>query len=438
MGKKLPVRFEPDPYDRKLLKEQEDALAANPNDIVAHCNKGLILLGLGGSEEAIECYERALRQDPNCMRARIGVGMALSMQGDYDGAEECFCMVPEGDEYYDEAQSQSARNKRYRDRRGWAQPGAESDDERKSNDELERWVDSHLDRIQNLRTFLHKFRCSRDGRRRKVGNVFHAWLVRQFYERGGSLRVVAVERNDVEPNTDVDIMLSDDVYVQVWHGKVPVGYAMDQQMWSGDSTPLDMDWREELKPLHKKLRQLPSNTGKGFVINFAPGMPPPPYSMLYQLCNERKCVMEMTEVNTRPHIVVYGTSDFKYRDVACQIARALGRPVRFVLGDWDELRKQGRHPMSEAAYGHDASRPPYLDLISIRHRLGLERQFRPDFRSPYFDLSDMPDVKQQLLNYAKDVLKHPSCDDLAKLNSEELYLHLYSTLLLKDSDCPDD
>ena len=58
MGKKFPVRFEADPYDRKLLEVQDDALAANPDDIVANCNKGLILLGLGCSEESPECYER--------------------------------------------------------------------------------------------------------------------------------------------------------------------------------------------------------------------------------------------------------------------------------------------------------------------------------------------------------------------------------------------
>lgn len=438
MGKKLPVRFEAGPYDHKLLAEQDEALAANPNDIVANCNKGLILLDLCSSEEALECFERALRQDPHCMNAWIGKGRARTMQEDYGGAEECFSMVPEDDEAYGEAQNQSARNRRYRDRRGRVQASVESDDEERLNDELERWMDMHLDHIRNLHVLLHKFRCARDGRRRKMGNTRHASLVRLFYEQGGPLNVVAVECKDaIEPNTDVDIVLSDDVYIQVWHGKMPLGYTIDEQTQSGDRTPLDMDWCEELKPVQKKLRQLPSNTGKGFVINFSPGGPVPPSSPLHHLCTERKCVMSMTAFQDKPHIIVTGTSDFKYRNEACQIARVLERPVRFILGDWDELRRQGRDPMSEAAYGHDARQPPYFDLINIRHGLGQARQSWPRFQPPHFDPLSTRDIKQQLLNYAKDVLKHPSCDDLAKLDCEELYLHLYNTLRLKDSDCPD-
>ena len=57
----------------------------------------------------------------------------------------------------------------------------------------------HLDRIQNLKILLHKFRCARDGRRRKDGNVFHTELVKMFYEQGGPLKVVAVECDDIEP-----------------------------------------------------------------------------------------------------------------------------------------------------------------------------------------------------------------------------------------------
>ncbi|MCE2509224.1 MAG: hypothetical protein J4G04_08040 [Nitrosopumilaceae archaeon] len=50
----------------------------------------------------------------------------------------------------------------------------------------------------------------------------------------------------------------------------------------------------------------------------------------------------------------------------------------------------------------------------------------------------MRDSKQDLLNYAKDTLNHPSCDDLAKLGREDLYMRLYSIQLLKDSDCEDE
>ena len=400
------------PFDSKLLAEQDAVLASDPDNVAANYNKGIILLNMCRSKEALEYFERVLKLDPSCARAWIGKGRALTMQGDYDGAEECFGAVPEDDADYHEAQSQSARNRRYKDRRGHAQAtGPESDDEKMFNDELEWWMGMHLDRIRNLRVLLHKFRCARDGCRRKEGNVFHASLVRLFYEYEGPLKVVAVERGDIEPKTDVDIELSGDIYIQAWRGKMPLGYTIDGQLQSGDSTPLDVDWCEELKPVEKKLQQLPS-TGKGFVINYVPGIAAPPIPPLHHLCDERKCVMTMMAFEESPHVIVTGTSDFKYRDEACQIARMLERPVRFILGDWDELREQGRSILYEAAFGVDLNR--YTDLLCMRY------------------------CKQDLLSYAKNTLKLPACDDLAKLGREELYRRLWTTQLLIDSDCQDD
>lgn len=402
------MHFEPDQFDQRLLAQQDAILASDPDDVAANCNKGIILLDMCRSEEALEHFERALQRQPSHARAWIGKGRALTMQEDYDGAEECFGMVPEGDEAYGEAQNQSARNRRYRDRRGRVQASVESDSEKEFNDELDRWMDAHQDRIRNLRILLDKFRCARDGGRRKVGNTFHVWLVRQFYEQGGPLKVVAVECKDIEPNTDVDIVLSGDVYVQVWHGKMPLGYTIDEHLRSGKNTPLDMDWCEELKPVQKKLRQLPSNTGKGFVINFVPGGPAPPSPPLHHLCTERKCVMSMIAFQDKPHIIVTGASDFKYRDEVCQIAQVLARPVRFILGDWDELRRQGHDPMLEAVYGFDPHHPKYHDTFHMS--------------------------KQELLDYAKHVLKQP-LGDLAKLDREDLYMCLWNIQLPKDSDC---
>lgn len=43
-----------------------------------------------------------------------------------------------------------------------------SDTERKFNDELKQWMGRHLDDVQNLSTLLHKFKCAKDGYRRKV------------------------------------------------------------------------------------------------------------------------------------------------------------------------------------------------------------------------------------------------------------------------------
>lgn len=409
--KRSSIHFEPDLSDQELLAQYNAILASDPDDVAANCDKGLVLLDLCRSEEALEYFERALQREPSPARAWIGKGRVLTMQEDYDGAEKCFSMVSADNEFYDEAQNQSARNRRYRDRRGRTQVSVESDDEKEINDELDRWMDAHQDRIRNLHVLLDKFRRARDGGRRKAGNTFHAWLVRKFYEQDGPLKVVAVECKDIEPNTDVDIVLSGDVYVQVWHGKMPLGYTIDEHLWLGSNAPLDMNWCEELKPVKKKLRQLPSNTGKGFVINFAPGMPGPLPSKLHQLCSERQCMIIIGD--DKLHAVGIGTLDFKHRKEACMIARALERPLKLILGDWNELIRQGRDIISEASYGHNPLKPQYIDL----HR--------------------MRDSKQDLLNYAKDTLNHPFCDDLAKLSREDLYMHLYSIQLLMDSDCED-
>lgn len=45
-------------------------------------------------------------------------------------------------------------------------------------------------------------------------------------------------------------------------------------------------------------------------------------------------------------------------------------------------------------------------------------------RAPHSDLLHMRSSKQDLLNYAKDVLKYTSCNDLAKLDCEDLYTYL--------------
>lgn len=407
---KQPMRFEAGKFERKWMAQLDDALASNPDDAVANCDKGILLLELCRSEEALECFGRVLREDPSHAKALIGRGTALTMLGDYDGADKCFNMVPRHDEAYDEALRQSDRNKRYRDRRGMVEAGAESDGEREFNDGLESWMSRHIDHVQNLQILLDKFRRAKDGHRRKRGNAFHAWLVKRFYEHGGPLKVVAVECKDtVEPNTDIDIMLSDNVYVQAWYGKAPLGYAVDEQLRSGDSTPLDLDWCEELKPIQKKLRQLPSNTGKCFVINYTPGdsIPAPP---LHHLCSERKCVTTMNDRSKR--VTVIGTSDFKYRKEACRIANALGYRLKFILGDWDELGRQGRDPMQEEAYGHDVLKPPYTDLRRMDQK--------------------------EMLDYAKHALKHPQYDDLAKLDRDSLLIRLWYYLSLKDNDCEDD
>ena len=274
---------------------------------------------------------------------------------------------------------------------------AESDSEREYNDELERWMEQHLDDIENLHVLLQQFKCSTDDGRRKIGHITHASLVRRFYEYGGPLTVVGVEYDNIEPKTDVDIRLSDDIYVQVWHGKMPIGHTLDKRARSDDQTPLQLDWSKEHVWVEKKLRQLPSRTGKGFLLNVQPGLnfPSP---LLYRFCSPRKCVMTLSRETL--HAILYGTADFMYVDEACKIAHALERPLRCILGDWTELSKRGRDPPREATYGFSSSDPTYDDLFRLRYN------------------------RAELLSYAVDELEYPRCDELENMEREDLFLCL--------------
>ena len=400
----------PDPWDRTQMEQLDSTLASEPDSIDANYEKGIILLELCRSDEALACFEKVLGREPSHMKSRVGEGRALTMEQDYDGAKKCFDKVPNGDAAYKDAQHWSDINDRYRARCGRGQVNTpETADEENLNNSLESWMDRHLGKIQNLETLLRKFKNERDGLRRKPGHALHALLVKAFYEDGGQLKIAAVECSDIEPDTDVDIRLDGDIYIQVWHGKKPAEYTLEQNLIHGVSEPMPLDWCEELKPVLKKLRQLPPNTGKGFVLNYVPGIGGLVSPALHGLCSERKCVMEISQ--SRPHINVYGTSNFKYRDEACQIARVLGRPLKFFLGDWNEMQAQGRDPISESTYG-----------ISV-------------LQSPYRELHVMN--KDGLLNYAEQELKDPHYGDLVNLSHGELLAHILHQAMLRDSDCQD-
>lgn len=406
---KTSIDFTPDPWERKRIKQLRDMLAKDPNDTYANYNLGNMLLDICQNEDALVCFDRVLQQDSTHMGSWIGKGRVLIRKEDYDGAQKCFEKVPPNDEMHNSALQESKKCEYYEQRR--RQMLAYAIEDSNATASLEKWMTDHLDHVKNMHKLLHKFRYARDDNKLKAGNVFHADLVRSFYEDRGPhhpLKVIAVECKDtIEPKTDVDIVLSGDIYLQVWHGKMPLGHTLDNRFWSNDNTQLYIDWCEELKPVKHKLEQLPSNTGKGFVLNFTPGLPPPLPAPLYSLCSERKCVMTMTYYNDKPHIIVFGTSDFKYRDEACRIARVLKRPLKFILGDWDELRKQGRNPMNEAAYGSNVSH----DFVRLRNN------------------------KEELLKFAKTEIKHPYYDNLVALDSDTLFWDLLSYQMLNDDDC---
>ena len=294
---------------------------------------------------------------------------------------------------------------RYRGRQG-ERPShtAETAEEQNFRNSLEVWMELHLDDIQNLDELLYKFRFATDKNRRKDGHVFHAYLVKEFYEDKGTSKVIAVECNGIEPNTDVDIVLDGDIYIQVWYGKMPVGYAIEDRLMNKIDGPISLDWDEELKPVLKKLEQLPSKTGKGFVVNCVPGIGGPTSPELYNLCSERKCVMEMNP--NRGHINVYGKSCFEYCNEARQIARVLNLPPKFILGDWKNVQKQNRNMLEESAYGFSMPYTPYGEIFRMN--------------------------KNDLRNYVKQNFKHLHCDDLMNLPLECLRICVMREQMLRD------
>ncbi|MCY4489911.1 MAG: hypothetical protein OXC46_00425 [Thaumarchaeota archaeon] len=229
---------------------------------------------------------------------------------------------------------------------------------KKYNDSLEEWLNQHLGKIPNLETLLHNFKDARNGQRRNPGHIFHAELVREFYENDNTLKVTAVECKNIEPNTDVDIKLNDDIYIQVWLGKKPAEYTLERNLTQG--TNKSVNWDESERPVLKKLKQLPSNTGKCFVLNGVTGISGIISPTIHELCSERKCVMEIS--SNGHHINVYGKSNFRYSYEARQIAKVLKRPVKFFLGDWDNMQANGRDPIGESAYGINVLQQKYESL----------------------------------------------------------------------------
>ena len=184
-----PMSLAPDPWDRTQMEQLDSTLASEPDSIDANYEKGIILLELCRSDEALACFEKVLGREPSHMKSRVGEGRALTMEQDYDGAKKCFDKVPNGDAAYKDAQHWSDINDRYRARCGRGQVNTpETADEENLNNSLESWMDRHLGKIQNLETLLRKFKNERDGLRRKPGHALHALLVKAFMRTAVSLR----------------------------------------------------------------------------------------------------------------------------------------------------------------------------------------------------------------------------------------------------------
>mmetsp|Transcript_35324 Transcript_35324/g.40105 ORF Transcript_35324/g.40105 Transcript_35324/m.40105 type:complete len:483 (+) Transcript_35324:126-1574(+) len=72
-------------YD-EAISCYDKATKLDPNDSIAYFNKGCALSQSGKHNEAIGCFEKAIRLNPKCSAAYTGKGMALSDLGQYQQA----------------------------------------------------------------------------------------------------------------------------------------------------------------------------------------------------------------------------------------------------------------------------------------------------------------------------------------------------------------
>ena len=63
------------------MKEYREAVAANRNLAPAHSALGWMLFDRGHREEAMECFNHALRADPENARAYLGVAKCYASRG---------------------------------------------------------------------------------------------------------------------------------------------------------------------------------------------------------------------------------------------------------------------------------------------------------------------------------------------------------------------
>ena len=170
------------------------------------------------------------------------------------------------------------------------------------------------------------------------GHLFHACLLRCFYETGEF--DIQVEKHMRPKDNPVDLVLyrktdaeTDMLLIEAWYGKS--SFARDMVKLSGKkSGAIATRWDEDARTIAHKLSQLPP--GKGFVVNYATGteelgtLPIPP------VCPDDKCVVTLRRDR---QAYIYGSSNFQYLDDACYICKILGWNPNNMLGMTDSTAK---------------------------------------------------------------------------------------------------
>ena len=237
---------------------------------------------------------------------------------------------------------------------GIGQP--ESVEEKDYRDRLRLWLTEHMS-IKNMQMFLKKFDSEKDGERRQDGNVWHAELIKLFYD-DGTFGVAEVEcKKTNEENIDIDIRLIDkdnpceDVNIQAWYGMSRTGHKIRHMLHTGIAPDLDgFNWDNEHKALKHKINQLPK-IGQNFVIHKSPSMALT-HIKSHDLLTDYVCVLQVYDT----HINCYCCSSFKYKATAQKIAKVLRLKLVPLEGDWPS-KPDGMSNLAVATYGFDPLEP---------------------------------------------------------------------------------
>jgi tetratricopeptide (TPR) repeat protein len=77
----------------KTYFERDRSLNSSPNDPDIIVSKGKAFLKHDNAKQALECYEEALKIDPNHIIAMDSIGIALAKLGDFDKAITYYDMI---------------------------------------------------------------------------------------------------------------------------------------------------------------------------------------------------------------------------------------------------------------------------------------------------------------------------------------------------------
>ena len=83
--------------NQQCAKEYGDLIAAYPADTVAHMQRGLCLLKLRQSRDAVEEMRKAVQILPNHAGYRTNLALAANAAGDFEGAEQAIGAIPDPD-----------------------------------------------------------------------------------------------------------------------------------------------------------------------------------------------------------------------------------------------------------------------------------------------------------------------------------------------------